>query len=114
MASLMATPILPQRDIVYDSATRGYAMYLDGDLVGIARTHDQAETTLDELVYHTLIQRPLTVAESLAAELVALHPALSLSDALDIATRERDKIPVLCSSRCLPLPIPPHDSASIP
>ena len=88
----MATPILPQRDIVYDRETRSYAMHLDGELVGFARTHGEAETTLDELVYQLLLSRPLTETEALAHELAAVHPALTLSDALDIATQTIDAV----------------------
>src|SRR5688572_32812852 len=88
----MATPILPQRDIVYDRPTRTYAMYLDGELVGFARTHGEAETTLDELVYQQLLSRPLSEVEALAHELASVHPALTLSDALDIANQKIDAV----------------------
>ena len=44
------------------------------------------------MVYQSLMLRPLTEAEALAAEMVALHPALSLNDALDIATRNLDTV----------------------
>jgi hypothetical protein len=40
--------------IIYDRETRDFAMYLDGELVGFARTHSEAETTLDELVREIL------------------------------------------------------------
>ncbi|NJM05080.1 hypothetical protein HC891_00875 [Candidatus Gracilibacteria bacterium] len=43
-----------EKEIVYDSETRDFAMYLDGDLVGFARTYQEAEVTLDELVYELL------------------------------------------------------------
>src|SRR5207253_4749703 len=36
--------------IVYDPESGDHAMYLDGDLVGFARTHQEAEITLDQLV----------------------------------------------------------------
>ncbi|WP_165360530.1 MULTISPECIES: hypothetical protein [Candidatus Chloroploca] len=42
------------KEIVYDPETRDFAMYLDGDLVGFARTYHEAESTLDELVYELL------------------------------------------------------------
>jgi hypothetical protein len=38
------------------------------------------------------MRRPLTDAETLAAALAALHPALSLCDAFDIATHKRDTL----------------------
>lgn len=81
----MATPILSQREIIYDRDTRDYALYLDGELVGFARTCAEAETILDECIYRALVHRPLTEAEALAQELVSLYPDLSLSDALPIA-----------------------------
>lgn len=43
-----------RREIVYDRETRDYAMYLDGELVGFARTYHEAEVTLDQLVYDLL------------------------------------------------------------
>jgi hypothetical protein len=50
------------RAIVYDRETHDYAMYLDGDLVGYARTYHDAERSLDALV----------------AEILALHAASAL------------------------------------
>jgi hypothetical protein len=44
----------PVKEIVYDRESRDYAMYLDGELVGFARTHHEAETTLNQLVYDRL------------------------------------------------------------
>lgn len=38
-------------DIVYDSETHIFAMYLDHELVGFARTRQEAEITLHQLVY---------------------------------------------------------------
>jgi hypothetical protein len=43
-----------EKAIVYDPETRDFAMYLDGELVGFARTYQEAEETLDELVYELL------------------------------------------------------------
>jgi hypothetical protein len=40
-----------RKEIVYDRETRDYAMYLDGELVGFARTYHEAEVTLDQLVF---------------------------------------------------------------
>ncbi|NJK80452.1 MAG: hypothetical protein HC914_11300 [Chloroflexaceae bacterium] len=40
--------------IVYDYEIREYAMYLDDELIGFARTYQEAELTLDELVYELL------------------------------------------------------------
>lgn len=43
-----------KREIVYDRETRDYAMYIDGELVGYARTYHEAEITLDELVFELI------------------------------------------------------------
>jgi hypothetical protein len=43
-----------QKQIVYDGEVHVFAMYLDGDLVGFARTYQEAETTLNRLVYELL------------------------------------------------------------
>ena len=40
-----------EKSISYDRETRDYAMYLDGELVGFARNHHEAEVTLDQLVF---------------------------------------------------------------
>ncbi len=43
-----------RREICYDRETRSFAMYLDGELVGFARTYHEAEITLDELVFELM------------------------------------------------------------
>lgn len=43
-----------RKEIVYSRETRDFAMYLDGELVGFARTYHEAEITLDQLVYELL------------------------------------------------------------
>jgi hypothetical protein len=43
-----------EKEIVYDPETRDFAMYLDGELVGFARTYQEAEVTLDALVFELL------------------------------------------------------------
>jgi hypothetical protein len=40
--------------ICYAPASRDFAMYLDGELVGFARNYAEAEQTLDELVYELI------------------------------------------------------------
>jgi hypothetical protein len=89
---MTTTTILPQRDIVRDAESGDYRLLLDGELVGYARTFHEGETTLDELVYDRLARRPLTEAEALAAELVALHPDLHFAQALDLAHAKLDKV----------------------
>lgn len=51
-----------QKEIKYDRETRDYAMYLDGELIGFARTYQEAETTLDALVYELLNHNPDPIA----------------------------------------------------
>jgi len=51
--SMTTTHEIP-RSINYDAASGDYAMRLDGELVGFARTHHEAEVTLDELVFELL------------------------------------------------------------
>jgi hypothetical protein len=43
-----------KKEIVWDRETRDYAMYLDNELVGFARTYHEAETTLDQLVFELI------------------------------------------------------------
>jgi hypothetical protein len=43
-----------KKNIKFDRETRDFAMYLDGELVGYARTYLEAEVTLDQLVYELL------------------------------------------------------------
>ena len=43
-----------RKEIVYDRESRDYAMYLDNELVGFARTYQEAEATLDQLVFELL------------------------------------------------------------
>jgi hypothetical protein len=46
-----------EKRIIYDPETRDFAMYLDGELVGFARTYQEAEATLDELISELLYER---------------------------------------------------------
>ena len=43
-----------RKEIVYDKETGDFAMYLDGELVGFARTYHEAEITLDQLVFELM------------------------------------------------------------
>lgn len=43
-----------RKEIVFDRESRDYAMYLDGELIGFARSYHEAEITLDELVFELL------------------------------------------------------------
>jgi hypothetical protein len=39
------------KEIKFERSTGEYAMYLDGELVGFARTYHDAKVTLDHLVF---------------------------------------------------------------
>ena len=43
-----------RKTILFDRESRDYAMYLDDELVGFARTYHEAEVTLDQLVFEIL------------------------------------------------------------
>lgn len=43
-----------RKEIVWDRETKDYGMYLDGELVGFARTYHEAEVTLDQLVFELI------------------------------------------------------------
>jgi hypothetical protein len=43
-----------RKEIVHERKTRDYAMYLDGELVGFARTYQEAEVTLDQLIFELM------------------------------------------------------------
>lgn len=47
-----------QREIKYDRLTKDYACYLDGELVGYARTYVEGETMLDELASELMRHAP--------------------------------------------------------
>jgi hypothetical protein len=40
-----------RKQIIHDRATHDYAMYLDGELIGFARTYQEAEVTLNQLIF---------------------------------------------------------------
>lgn len=46
------------KEIKYDFEMHDYALLLDGELVGYARTYHEGETTLDKLVYDLLNPQP--------------------------------------------------------
>ncbi len=43
-----------KKKIVYDPETRDFAMFLNEELIGFARTYREAEATLDQLVFELL------------------------------------------------------------
>jgi len=68
-ANIAASKAASPYEIIYDRETRDYAMYLDGELVGFARTYHEAECRLDEMVYDSGIHTArLTPAVTQAVE----------------------------------------------
>lgn len=43
-----------RKEIVWDRETKDFAMYLDNELIGFARTYHEAEVTLDQVVFELL------------------------------------------------------------
>ena len=54
-----------RKEIVFDRESRDYAMRLDGELIGFARTHHEAEVTLDQLVFELLSSGATATASAL-------------------------------------------------
>lgn len=69
----LASPALA-RSIEYDPARRSYAMSLEGDLIGYARSYHHAEVTLDELEAEI---------QALQVTPLALPPLAAVADTLD-------------------------------
>lgn len=46
-----------EKEIVYDPETSDFALYLEGELVGFARTYQEGDTTLDELIHELTLMR---------------------------------------------------------
>lgn len=75
---LPATPDLPPtipaegKHIVCDPETGVYLMYLDAQLVGFARTYQEAEAALDELIDEIQLYTRVTTAD-MAAEAAELR-----------------------------------------
>ena len=60
------------KSIIYDPESGDHAMYLDGELIGFARTAHEAQTTIDQLVLELLSHR------SSALPIVPIPPAFPL------------------------------------
>ena len=54
-----------RKEICYDRETRDFAMYLDGELIGFARTYHEAEITLDQLVFELMSHGATATASAL-------------------------------------------------
>lgn len=47
-----------RKEIIYNRETHDYAMVLDGEPVGFARTYHEAEVTLDQLIFDRITRHP--------------------------------------------------------
>ncbi|HEU4329343.1 MAG TPA: hypothetical protein VFS21_39765 [Roseiflexaceae bacterium] len=65
--------------------TGEYAMYLDGALIGYARTRPEAETTLDSAVYEILSHRAHWTQAPAEADALPLPATETIAEALDEA-----------------------------
>jgi hypothetical protein len=97
----LAAPLLPPaipaegKHIVYERETGDYAMYLDAQLIGFARTHLEAETSLDELVDEIQRHTRATTAD-MEAEADALRESGRRHDQ-DLTARH-PPAPALCDA----------------
>jgi hypothetical protein len=79
---------MPQyvKAIVYDREARDYAMYLDGELIGFARTYHEGEITLDTLVHEL---RRGTYAPDATAPGLDVLPAMAVPAVEDVLAARR-------------------------
>lgn len=61
----MTTQPTFEKVIRYDSKSRDYGMYLDGELIGFARTYHEAEMTLDQVAFERLTHGDCATATEL-------------------------------------------------
>lgn len=92
-----------RKEIVYDRETRDFAMYLNGDLVGFARSYHEAETTLDQLVYEVLSRGTVDLVEqhreTLAEDVDAAEPETVTPIEAAILSRDLDRLTAVLKSR---------------
>ncbi len=88
------TPVF-EKSIRYDRFSKDYEMKLNGDLVGYARTHTEAENTLDALV-HELLTHPIPVVEVIEAH------RDTLADSADIAAMLAEEAAYTFGDRVVP------------
>jgi hypothetical protein len=87
------------KSVVSHQESGDHTMYLDGELVGFARTHDEAETTLDHLV-HELLTGNYTAPSS--APTPPLPPTDTIAEALGVLAAH-DNEPAIFADACLHL-----------
>jgi X-X-X-Leu-X-X-Gly heptad repeat protein len=76
------------KSIVYDPETGDHAMYLDGELIGFARTHQEVQTTLDKLVHELL--RYTSNGTTVPTTTLPLPPADTIAEALGVLAAHDD------------------------
>ena len=74
---LLIPPAIPAegKHIVFDPTTQDYVLYVDGRLVGSARTEQEAEAILDEMIAEIARHTQIETAD-MAAEAAALREEL--------------------------------------
>jgi hypothetical protein len=72
----MTTQPTCEKVIRYDSKSRDYGMYLDGELIGFARTHHEAKVTLDQVAFERLTHGDCATATELDGGAVEDEPGL--------------------------------------
>jgi hypothetical protein len=89
----------PIKSVEYDPETRDHAMYLDGDLIGFARTHDDGKTTLSQLEAELLSGQYTTPS---SAPTLPLPPIDTIAEALGVLAAH-DNEPAIYADACLHL-----------
>jgi len=76
--------------IIYDPQTEDHAMYLDGVLVGFARTVCEAQTILGQIAQEFRSGRPSTFAIMLIPPALPLPPHETIAESLNILAAHDD------------------------
>jgi len=76
--------------IIYDPQTEDHVMYLDGEVVGFARTAHEAETTLDQIVLELLSNRSSALPTLTIPPAFPLPPLETIVESLDILAAHDD------------------------
>ena len=85
--------------IVYDRETHDHAMYLDGALVGFARTAHEAQTILDQLVFELLSGRSSAPPTAPIPAAFPLPPLDTVAEALGVLAAHDDD-PAIYAAAC--------------
>lgn len=86
----------PTRRIEWSAADHDYAMYLDGEFVGFARSHVDAETALDRMVFDRLTAQSTADKAELVAQFSEAYKAAKADGRLlDAALYRREGLALL-------------------